>query len=239
MRVGLLLIGDELLTGKIQDRNGFLVAQACFSQGIHLEEIRVVSDEIDAIASSVVELSERFDIVLTSGGIGPTHDDKTYVAMAQAFDVGMEVHAVTKERLAAYLLAKGKQLNGARLKMVTFPQGAFVEEINDLWLPLVSVKNVFILPGVPELFAMLLKPILAKFAGQPKAFKALGTQIAEGDLAEVLEKAIEKWPDVVIGSYPQARQAGFRVKITVESIHEPSVTAAVAWLVSELSGTEL
>ena len=85
MRIGLLLVGDELLTGKIQDLNGFLVAQVCFEKGICLAEIRVVADEIAELAFAVREMSERFDIVITSGGIGPTHDDKTYAAIAQAF----------------------------------------------------------------------------------------------------------------------------------------------------------
>ena len=124
MRVGLLLIGDELLTGKIQDLNGYLVAKVCFEKGITLAEVRVVSDAIDDIAASVREMSERFDIVITSGGIGPTHDDQTYAAIASAFGVPNVVHEPTREALVAYLLSRGKQLNGARLKMVTFPEGA-------------------------------------------------------------------------------------------------------------------
>ena len=82
----------------------------------------------------------------------------------------------------------------------------------DLWLPLVSMKNIFILPGVPSLFEMLLNPVLSRYEGQPRHSAAVGTQMAEGDLAEVLEKAIEKWPDVIIGSYPQDRKAKFELK---------------------------
>ena len=236
MRIGLLLVGDELLTGKIQDLNGFLVAQVCFKKGIRLAEIRVVADEMTELAFAVREMSERFDIVITSGGIGPTHDDQTYAAIAQAFDVPLEIHESTKEKLTAYLLARGKEINGARLKMVTFPAGSKVATIPDLWLPLVSKKNIYILPGVPSLFALLLEPVLAQFEGEPKYTREIGTQIAEGDLAEVLEKALEKWPDVIIGSYPQDRNAPHRVKVTLEGILEASVVSVAAWLIEKLQG---
>lgn len=192
MRVGLLLIGDELLSGKIKDRNGYLVARTCFAQGFELKEIRVVPDEIATIASAVKQMSEQWDLVITSGGIGPTHDDKTFAALGKAFDLPLEIHESTHEKLQVFLEGRGQKLNRARTKMVRFPKGVSVETFPNLWLPLVSLGHVYVLPGVPALFEELLEPIFQRFQGNPKVLIEMGTQTLEGDLAEDLEKSTGK-----------------------------------------------
>ncbi|MBL92202.1 MAG: hypothetical protein CMH56_10400 [Myxococcales bacterium] len=239
MKVGLLLIGDELLSGKIKDKNGHLVAQTCFARGLELHEIRVVPDQVATIASVIETMSGQWDVVITSGGIGPTHDDKTFEALSQAFAQPLETHEPTRQKLEGYLSSRGQVLNNARMKMVRFPKGAVVEGFPDVWLPLVSFKNIFILPGVPSLFAMLLPPVFQRFSGTPKKLVELGTQMPEGDLAEDLSRALEKWPEIDIGSYPQERGNAFRVKICLESINQQALEEAVHWLCETLQAKKL
>ena len=239
MRVGLLLIGDELLSGKIQDRNGHLVAKSCFKQGLDLVEMRVVADEVTSLAAHVKQMKSRFDVVLTSGGIGPTHDDKTYEALSLAFDRPLEIHEPTRAKLEKHLLQRGQTLNSARLKMVNFPAGARVETFPDIWLPLVSVENVFILPGVPSLFALLLPMVFARYEGTPKHLLELATQTAEGDLAADLEEALRLWPTVTIGSYPQERGKGFRVRLCLEGPDLKELDEATSWLEARIGGERL
>ena len=239
MRVGLLLIGDELLSGKIKDRNGYLVAKTCFSRGFELQEIRVVSDQVEVIAGAIKTMSEAVDVMITSGGIGPTHDDKTFAALSAAFDSPLELHEPTRAKLESFLEGRNQELNVARLKMVSFPKGAKVENFPHIWLPLVSFHNIFVLPGVPSLFEMLLKPVFDRFAGNPKSIIELGTQTPEGDLAQDLEKALEKWPDVQIGSYPKEKGSPHRVVISIEGINGSQVMAAAVWLKQRLSAVEI
>ena len=239
MKVGLLLIGDELLSGKIQDKNGHLVAQTCFSRGLELHEIRVVPDQIATIASALTAMATQWDVVVTSGGIGPTHDDKTFDALAEAFGEPLETHEPTREKLETYLSSRGQVLNRARMKMVRFPKGAVVENFPNIWLPLVSYKNIFVLPGVPSLFAMLLSAVFQRFSGTPKNTAELGTQKPEGDIAEDLATALGMWPEITIGSYPQERGATHRVKICLESLNAVVLGEAVTWLCDRLDAKKL
>lgn len=231
-----LVIGDEILTGKVHDRNSHLLAQVLFERGVRLQRIETVPDELTDIAQSVRGLSERFTYVFTSGGIGPTHDDKTYAGIAQAFDVGLAYHQPTLDAFAAYYEARGKgALNDARKRMALIPAGAEVWETPDLWVPFVVMHNVHVLPGVPELFERMLMANAHRFEGTPLFRTMLYTDSAEGDIADVLAQAHEAHPNVAIGSYPKyGRDAGYSVKITLEGLPAGEVQALADQLCATL-----
>lgn len=227
-----LVIGDEILTGKVHDRNSHLLAQVLFERGVRLQRIETVPDELDDIAASVCRLSERFTYVFTSGGIGPTHDDMTYAGIAQAFGVGLEYHQPTLDAFAAYYQSRGRgELNEARKRMAYIPEGAQVWSTPDSWVPFVVMANVHVLPGVPELFEKMLMANAHRFTGIPLFRTMLYTDSPEGDIADILAKAQADHPNVAIGSYPKyGRDAGYSVKITLEGLPE----AEVRGLASEL-----
>lgn len=227
-----LVIGDEILTGKVHDRNSHLLAQVLFERGVRLQRIETVPDELDEIASSVRRLSERFTYVFTSGGIGPTHDDMTYAGIAQAFGVGLGYHKPTLDAFAAYYQSRGRgELNEARKRMALIPEGAQVWSTPDSWVPFVVMANVHVLPGVPELFEKMLMANAHRFTGIPLFRIMLYTDSPEGDIADTLAKTQAAHPNVAIGSYPKyGRDAGYSVKITLEGLPE----AEVRGLASEL-----
>lgn len=220
-----LVIGDEILTGKVHDRNSHLLAQVLFERGVRLRRVETVPDELDDIAGSVRQLSERFTYVFTSGGIGPTHDDMTYAGIAQAFGVGLAYHQPTLDAFAAYYESRGRgKLNEARKRMALIPQGAEVWSTPDSWVPFVVMENVHVLPGVPELFEKMLMDNAHRFHGIPLFRTMLYTDSPEGDIADTLARAHAAHPNIAIGSYPKyGKDAGYSVKITLEGLPESEV----------------
>lgn len=231
-----LVIGDEILTGKVHDRNSHLLAQVLFERGVRLQRIETVPDELSDIAQSVRTLAERYTYVFTSGGIGPTHDDKTYAGIARAFDVGLAYHQPTLDAFAAYYQARGRgALNEARKRMALIPEGAAVWSTPDLWVPLVVMRNVHVLPGVPELFERMLLANAHRFEGTPLFRTMLYTDSPEGDIADILTRAHEAHPKVAIGSYPKyGNEAGYSVKITLEGLPEEEVRSLAEQLRASL-----
>jgi len=191
--VAACIIGDEILTGRIADTNAHFLAKECFNRGLDLQKIIVVPDDMSDIGNAVSELSNKYDLVFTSGGIGPTHDDITYEAIANAFGLKLEEHQPTVERMLNHgfvrensiLLKlpeipnrpKPRPLNAARLRMATLPTPCDVMyPCDDLWVPLVTVNNnVSILPGVPRLFEIMIIPFINKVAGRTNSNFANGS----------------------------------------------------------------
>eukprot|EP01027_Heterolobosea_sp_BB2_P015084 GEZU01021615.1.p1 GENE.GEZU01021615.1~~GEZU01021615.1.p1 ORF type:complete len:238 (-),score=83.31 GEZU01021615.1:207-920(-) len=198
-----------------------------FEQGVNLREIRVIPDDIDIIANTAKEFSEAYTYVFTSGGIGPTHDDKTYEALAKAFS-NSEMYFDQKvlDKMLASMMAKNPaitHLNDARRRMALFPKGCETLEIEGLWVPIVVVnRNVHVLPGIPELFQRMLLAHKDRFVSVtvPKTRMLVFTNMLEGDIADVLTDAQRAFPDVAIGSYPvldsKAKERGYKVKISIE-----------------------
>ncbi|KAL6628369.1 Molybdopterin binding protein [Neocallimastix sp. 'constans'] len=182
--VAACIIGDEILSGRIADTNAHFLAKECFNRGLDLKKIIIVPDDMNDIGDAVTKLSNKYDLVFTSGGIGPTHDDITYEAIANAFDLKLEKHQPTIERMLNHgflredsiLLRlpeipnkpKPRLLNAARLRMATLPTPCSVMfPCDNLWVPLVTVNNnVSILPGVPHLFENMIIPYINKVAGK-------------------------------------------------------------------------
>jgi len=196
--VATCIIGDEILTGRIADTNAHFLAKECFNRGLDLQKIIVVPDDMEEIGNAVTELSRKYDLVFTSGGIGPTHDDITYEAIANAFGLKLEEHQPTVERMLNHgfvredsiLLKlpgipnrpKPRPLNAARLRMATLPTPCSVMyPCDNLWVPLVTVNNnVSILPGVPRLFESMIIPYINKVAGRCNSNFSNGTYDKKG-----------------------------------------------------------
>src|SRR5262245_30573943 len=162
---GILIIGNEILTGKIQDENTPYLLRELRKQGVDVPRVVVIPDVVSDIARDVREFSARFDYVLTSGGVGPTHDDLTMDGVAAAFELPLVEH----EEMVALLRSalKGKEPNASHLKMCTLPAGASLITTKDLWFPLVQVRNVFVFPGIPRLLQMKFEGARELFKGDP------------------------------------------------------------------------
>ncbi len=222
-----LIIGDEILTGKVQDENSVVLARMLFERGVRLSRIEVIPDDIEIISASVKYLSNNFDYVFTSGGIGPTHDDKTYAAIAKAFNLEMAYHETMLAKFSEYhrIFLSEKPLNEARKKMALLPRPCEIIQTEGLWLPLVVVKNIYILPGVPGLFEKLINGIKNRFHGPVIERILIYTLHAEGDIAADLESIQNTFPKVSIGSYPGTNNA-YKVMISLEGADHQAVQEA-------------
>lgn len=228
-----LIIGNEVLTGKIHDSNSLLLARLLYARGVDLVRIEVVPDvpsEIGERCRALSALVGESGFVFTSGGIGPTHDDVTYESVASAYDRGLELHAPTVERMTAHYAAQGKEVNAARLRMATLPQGCVVHETGS-WVPLVQIRNVYILPGIPWLFKQMLEANAGLFTGPSISSGTLFTHAGEGELAGALSAIAARHPGVSIGSYPNTQRGGekaYTTKLTFDSREEEQLRSALA-----------
>jgi molybdenum cofactor synthesis domain-containing protein len=210
----LVVIGNEILSGKVQDSNAYFAARELRRVGVSLERITVIPDDLDAIAREVRYCSDGFEIVLTSGGIGPTHDDLTMDGVAAAF--GRRV-APNQELISQITEHSPGGTNPARLKMANIPEGSVLVRTDDIWFPTVQVENVYILPGVPQLFETKLKALANRFATDPFYIRIIYTSAAESAIAHDLNQVLARFPRLMLGSYPRFDDPGYRVRLTLES----------------------
>ena len=205
----MLVIGDEILSGRTRDSNTHYLAQELTKQGIDLREVRVVSDDRPAIISAVKALSQGFDHVFTSGGIGPTHDDITADCIAAAFDAHIDVREDAHAILAAHYERSGLELNAARLRMARIPEGATLIDNPVSGAPGFQIENVRVMAGVPAVFEAMLESVRSGLAGGPRVLShSFRCEIGEGDLAGPLGEIASAFPDVSMGSYPFGGGAG-------------------------------
>ena len=224
----ILVIGDEILSGRTKDRNIGTIADRCTELGIDLSEVRIVPDEEAEIVAALNALRARYTYVFTTGGIGPTHDDITADAVAKAFGVSI----AEDPRAIALLLEKIKpeDLNAARRRMARIPDGAILVENSVSKAPGFWIGNVIVMAGVPAVMAVMLDAVTPKLAGgaltRARAISADG--LAEGAYAAALTQIADAHPGVSIGSYPSYQDGRFRNEIVVRGKAEAEVAAAVA-----------
>ncbi len=228
---GFLVIGNELLSGKVVDTNSPFLAKQLRELGVDLERILTIPDDIDIIAREVRAMSESYDHVMTSGGIGPTHDDVTMEGVAKAFDLPLELDAALCERIER---ATGAHFNESMRKMAVLPRGARVEESGELWFPLISVRNVFVLPGIPKLFELKFESIREHFVGVPIALRRVYVKAYESEIASHLNELLSEYSELMLGSYPRMGDADFRVLLTLESRDVQYLQRALDSLLSRL-----
>ncbi len=213
----LLVIGDEILSGRTQDKNVAQVATWLNRQGIRLEEVRVVPDVGARIASAVNELRRTYDYVLTTGGIGPTHDDITVDSIAAAFEVPVIVHPEARRILEDYYATRGG-VTDARLRMARVPEGAELLPNPTSGAPGVRMDNVFILAGVPSIAAAMMEALDGKLeGGRPMVSATVGAYAAESEVADLLREAEAANDGVAIGSYPFFKDGRYGANFVVRS----------------------
>jgi len=228
---GIILIGDEILSGKVVDENARFLIEELRELGVALRRVTVIPDVLDEIAATVRDFSERFEHVFTSGGVGPTHDDLTMEGVARAFGTRVVRHPELERLLRGYY---GDKLEERNLRMAEVPDGAhFVHGDQPTW-PVIAMKNVYILPGIPEIFRRKFKSIRERFRGAPYFLKCVFTSDEEGRIAGELDRVVAAWPRVQVGSYPKLDHPEYKVKVTLESKEQADVEQAAAELVRAL-----
>ena len=220
-----LVIGDEILSGKVDDANAGALARVLRRLGVLLCRVVVVMDDVDTIAREVRELSAAHDWLFTSGGVGPTHDDVTIEAVAQAF--GMPV--VSSPEMEALLRAHYKErCTPGHLRMALIPQGASLEVTPEVMWPAIRLYNTWLLPGIPEVFRAKLAVVEARLgkASQPFVSHAVYVRMDEGLLRPLLDKVVGDFPDVSVGSYPRWHETDHKTQLTFDGRNEIRVLAA-------------
>ncbi len=219
----IVVIGNEILTGKSEDKNASFLIGEMYELGVALRRVVIIPDNVDVIATAVRECAEQFDYVFTSGGVGPTHDDVTIEGVARAFRREVIRHPELEAMLRGYF---GDGIDEARLRMADAPEATELIRGVDLRWPVLAVANVYVLPGVPELFRKKFEAIKERFRGAPFYTDVIYTREDEFDIAPRLDEVAARNPKVDIGSYPTFTRDDYRVKITLESKEQAAVERA-------------
>lgn len=199
----MLVIGDELLSGRTQDANMHHLANKLTEIGINLSEARFIRDDAAVIVSNIIELSTKFDYLFTSGGIGPTHDDITTDCVAEAFGRQVSVRSDALNILKKYYDGKGIELNEARLRMARIPEKADLIENLISGAPGYIIENVYVMAGVPRIFQSMLQTVLPNLKkGTPTLSISIKLYKGEGDIALELEQIVKAFSKLTFGSYP-------------------------------------
>ncbi|OUS19878.1 competence/damage-inducible protein A [Rhodobacterales bacterium 59_46_T64] len=224
----MLVIGDEILSGRTRDSNMHHLAGALTRAGIDLREVRVVSDDHAAIVAAVRALSAAYDNVFTSGGIGPTHDDITAEAVAAAFDTPISVRDDARALLEAHYKRSGGQINEARLRMARIPDGADLIDNPVSIAPGFTIENVHVMAGVPAVFEAMVASVLPTLTGgAPLLSQSLRIERGEGEIAGPLSDLAEKYSDLSIGSYPYVKDGVFGANIVIRGHDGARIDAAI------------
>lgn len=223
----IVIIGNEILAGKYPETNSAHLIRLLSEAGVQTRRLVVLPDEVELIAEELVRAAQEFDHVFTSGGIGPTHDDRTLEAVALAFGVPLVEHAELRQLFASRF---GDELSEAQLKMIRVPAGSELLGGGTFFYPLLRYRNVFILPGVPQMFEDKLSVVRPLVASQPPARRCLVLRWPETRLAPFLNEVVAAFPEVEIGSYPIFAGEASRVEVTFEAADEELVEAAAACL---------
>ena len=231
----LVVIGDEILSGRTQDKNVAQLATWLNDHGIRLAEVRVVPDQIERIGEAVNALRAKHDYLFTTVGIGPTHDDITVDAIAAAFGVPVIVHPEARKILEDYYRGRPGGLTEARMRMARTPEGAELLRNPYSGAPGIKLGNVYILAGVPNIAASMLEALTGTLeGGRPVVSVTVGARAPESDVADLLRETEAAYPGVAIGSYPFFRDGGFGSNFVIRSVDGDLARATGAELAERL-----
>ena len=228
---GILLVGNEILSGKVEDANAVYLCRELRALGVEVRRITVIPDEVQLIADEVATFSRDYDVVFTSGGVGPTHDDVTIEGVARAAGVAVVRHPALVALLRGFYR---DTLNEAHLKMAEVPEGAELLADESVRFPTILMRNVYILPGVPEIFRRKFDALRERFRDQPIFLKNVFVSIGEGSLADHLNALVREYPELLCGSYPEFSNPEYKVKVTLESRDLAFLDRALAELLKRL-----
>jgi FAD synthetase len=229
----MVVIGNEILSGKVTDSNSAFLARELRRMGVSLQRIVVIPDEIDVIADTVRAYARAYDLVFTSGGVGPTHDDCTIGGIARAFDCPVVEHPRLRQAIEGIV---GERVSAAMLKMAEVPEGAELVGSEGDVFPTVRLRNVYVLPGVPEIFESKVRALGERFRTTPFHLRQVYVAAYETAIAEHLDATLAAFPQLLLGSYPKLSHPEYRVRVTLESKDEGYLDAALDDLVRRLPG---
>ena len=228
---GILIIGNEILSAKVEDANAPYLLRELRELGVDVERVHIIPDDVGVIAQEVLSFSKTYSYVITTGGVGPTHDDVTMEAVARAFDRKLIRHPELERKLREAL--RDREPNASQLKMAEVPEGAELVETQGLWFPLVMLENVFIFPGIPSLLQKKFQEARPRFQGRAIHLRRVFVAAMESDVAEDLANVLEEFPELRLGSYPKFG-GDYRVMVTLESRDEDYVARALRSLLTKL-----
>ena len=211
---GIIIIGNEILSGKVTDTNSPYLTRELRKLGVAVRRIITIPDELDEIARAVAEFRPAYDVVFTSGGVGPTHDDVTIEGVARGLNRKVIRHPQIESRLREFFKDK---INDARLKMAEVPEGTELIVDARLGFPTVKCENFYILPGIPDILEQKFEAIRERFRDQPIHLKNVFVAIGEGVLADYLNRLLVEYPLLLLGSYSEFSNPEYKVKVTLES----------------------
>ena len=234
----ILVIGDEILSGRTRDANMHYLAGELATKGIDLKEARIVPDVQDAIVAALNALRARYDHVFTSGGIGPTHDDITADAVAAAFGLPLHVRDDARDLLARHYDRSGLEFNEARMRMARIPEGAVLIDNPISAAPGFSMQNVHVMAGVPNIFQAMVASLLPRLTGgRPLLSQTLRIERGEGSVAKPLAALAAEFDDLSFGSYPFIQNGAYGTNIVVRGSDAGRLDAAMARLAA-IAGAE-
>lgn len=225
---GLVVIGDEILSGRTHDKNIAQIASWLQVQGIRLSEVRVVPDVVERIVEAVNALREAYDYLFTTGGIGPTHDDITVDAVAEALGVPVIVHPEARAILERYYASIGKELTEARLRMARAPEGAELIPNRMSGAPGIKLSNIHLMAGVPHITAGMLDALTGTLeGGAPLQSETVGCWTPESEIADILRQVEQAHQTCQIGSYPFFREGRVGANFVVRSTSSEDLRSCI------------
>jgi molybdenum cofactor synthesis domain-containing protein len=227
----ILIIGSEVLSGKVVDQNSPYLVGELRALGVDVQRITTIPDDAEIIAQDVRTFAEQYDLVFTTGGVGPTHDDVTITAVAQAFGCGVIRHPLLEDVLRRHY---GERITAAQLRMADMPEGGRLVGEGDLSFPVVGFRNVYIFPGIPEIVRRKFESIREQFREQPFILRRVFLRCDEGQIAEDLHAVLDRFPDLQLGSYPILNNPEYSVVLTLESKSSEYVEHALRFLLDRL-----
>jgi len=227
----IVVIGDEILSGQIEDCNSFYFTKELRELGVTVKFMAIIPDDIDEIAETVRHVAGKYDFVFTSGGIGPTHDDVTIEGISRAFNTGIIRDTGLEEMIRKNFSEHSVE---SALKMSEIPEGSRLIWENGLRFPLIEFRNVFIFPGIPEYLQTKFEAIKERFREAPFFVRTLFVRLPESDIASLLEDTVKRFPGVKIGSYPRIEKEGHTIKITIESKDSETADSALKHIMGSI-----
>ncbi len=233
---GIVVIGNEILSGGTRDENTTYFLKELRGLGVDVRRVSVIPDESTAIRDEIRSASQNFDYVFSSGGVGPTHDDVTIEGIAAAFKRKVCRSGELETTLRGYYQ---DNLTDAMLRMADVPEGASLVRGNQMWFPVIVVENVYVFPGVPEILASKFERIKERFREDPFFTRDVYLGVEEGHVADLLYEVLAKFPDLLLGSYPTFTNPDYTVRLTLESKSEDYLDAAFSYLLECLAARSI
>jgi FAD synthetase len=228
---GIVIIGNEVLSGKTQDINSHFLCTQLRQLGVEVQKISTIPDEVELIGNEVSGFSKQFDYVFTTGGVGPTHDDVTIDGIAHGFGLPVVRHPDIEQRMRQRLAG---DVNEARLRMANVPDGAELIATDALFAPVIKIHNVFIFPGIPKILQERFHAIKEMFRDAPYFLKMVYVKYGEGVIAGLMNDLLITYPAILLGSYPVLDVPDYKVKVTLESKDSEYLNQALQTFLSSL-----